>query len=137
MFFMKAVIGVVQIFLYMMTLVMTYAYYANVKVDVPEWGYSFLGVAIVGVSVVIAIGHVIGGGIMGMTAGGVLSGMRLGLTLGLCVALARLWPFAAIIGVVGFLTKAPTWHWVLAIICALVFYLIQVFVNYIWQSFER
>ena len=85
----------------------------------------------------LAVGHIIGGGIMGMTAGGVLSGMRLGLTLGLGVALARLWPYAAIVAIVGFLTQAPAWHWVVSLICAIIFYAIKVFVDYIWSSFER
>lgn len=134
---MKAIIGVIQAFLYMLTLALTYAYYAEVKVEVPDMWYTFLGIAIVGVSVLIAIGHVIGGGIMGMTAGGVWDGMRLGLTVGLGVALARLWPFAAIVAVVGFLTQAPLWHWALALFCAILFYAIKVFVDYIWASFER
>ena len=134
---MRTVIGVIQAFLYMMTLALTYAYYVNVRVDIPEWAYTFLGIAVVGVSVLIAMGHVVGGGIMGMTAGGIWDGMRLGLTVGLGVALARLWPFAAIVAVVGFLTQAPVWHWSLALILAIIFYAIKVFVDYIWASFER
>lgn len=134
---MRAVIGVIQAFLYMMTLALTYAYYANVRVDVPEWAYTFLGLAVIGVSILIAMGHVVGGGIMGMTAGGIWDGMRLGLTVGLGVALARLWPFAAIIAVVGFLTQAPVWHWATALVLAIIFYAIKVFVDYIWASFER
>lgn len=134
---MRAFIGVVHAFLYTMTLAMTYAYYANVKAEVPEWAYVFLGIAVVGVSVVIAIGHVVGGGIMGMTAGGIWDGMRLGLTVGLGVALGRLWPYAAIIAVVGFLTQAPVWHWSVALVSGIVCYGIQFFVNYVWSSLSR
>ena len=134
---MKAIISVIQAFLYMMTLALAYAYYAEVKFDVPDWWYTLLMFAIVGVSGLIAIGHVIGGGIMGLTAGGIWSGMRLGFTIGLGVALARLWPFCGIVAVVGFITQAPVWHWASALFCAIFFFVIRMFVNYIWSTFER
>lgn len=134
---MRAVLGIVHAFLYMMTVALTYAYYAHVRVEIPEWAYGILGLAVIGVSVVIAVGHIVGGGIMGMTAGGIWDGMRLGLTLGLGVALGRLWPYAGIVAAVAFITKAPTWHWATALGAAVLFFGIQRFVGYVWTSFDK
>jgi len=131
---MNILLGVVHAFLYMLTLALTYAYYAEVNVTVPEWAYYFLGIAVAGVSLLIAIGHVIGGGLMGMTAGGVLDGMRLGITLGLGVAFGRLWPYAAIVAVVGFITQAPVWHWLIAGFLAFLFFGINFIMRFIWQK---
>lgn len=131
---MNVLLGFVHAFLYMLTLALTYAHYAEVNVVVPEWAYYFLAIAVAGVSLLIAIGHVIGGGLMGMTAGGVWDGMRLGITLGLGVALGRLWPYAIIVAVVGFITQAPVWHWLLAGFLGLIFFGIHFIMKFIWTK---
>ena len=131
---MKVVLGFVHAFLYMLTLALAYAHYAEVNVVVPEWAYYFLGMAVAGVSLLIAIGHVIGGGLMGMTAGGVWDGMRLGITLGLGVALARLWPYCIIVAGVAFITQAPVWHWLLAGFLGMIFFGINFVMKFIWTK---
>ncbi len=130
---MGVLLGVVHAFLYMLTLALTYAYYVEVNVDIPDWAYLFLGIAVIGVSLVIAIGHVIGGGLMGMTAGGILNGMRLGIMLGLSVSLGRLWPYMLIISVVAFIAHAPTWHWVTSMLLGLLFLGINLVTKFLWH----
>lgn len=92
---MIAVHGVLMMF----TFAVVYAYFAKeagreLAFAIPEIFYPIVMVGVVGVSVVTALFHIIGGGIMGATAGGVLMGMKMGLFLGMAYALGRLWLYA-------------------------------------------
>lgn len=85
--------------LMMCTFTVVYAWFAKetgmeLKFAVPEILYPIVMVGVIGVSVVTALFHVVGGGIMGATAGGVLMGMKMGLFLGLAYAIGRLWLYA-------------------------------------------
>ena len=131
---MKLILASVHAFLYMATLALSYSYYVNVGVEAPEWLYYLVFFAVIGVSVLIALGHIVGGGLMGLTGGGVWDGMRLGLTLGLGTALGRLWPYLAIITFVAFLAKGPTWHWVLAGIGAVLCLGVHYLMSFIWAK---
>lgn len=131
---MKGVLALLQGFLYLCTAAVSYAHYADLGTSVPPIIYHVLLVAIIGVSIILAVGHIIGGGLMGMTAGGVWGGMKLGFILGTGAALSRLWPYAFIIGVVAFLNRAPTWHVVVAAIfgiCCLVMHLVM---RFFWNA---
>lgn len=131
---MKQLLGIVQGFLYLCTLVVAYEYYADLDMEVPKSIYHLLGIAIIGVSALIAIGHVIGGGLMGLTSGGVLSGMRLGFILGMGVGLSRLWPYCAIVGAVALLNQASAWHWLIAFVLAVVFFALHMMMRHVWKS---
>lgn len=131
---MKSLLGIVQGFLYLCTLAVAYEYYGELNMDVPKSIHHLLLIAILGVSAIIAVGHVIGGGLMGLTSGGVLSGMRLGLILGLGVGLSRLWPYCAIIGAVALLNQAPAWHWLVAFALAAIFGILHFMMGHVWKS---
>lgn len=132
---MKQVLSVVQGFLYLCTLVVAYEYYGDLGgVEVPKSIYHLLLIAILGVSVVIAIGHVIGGGLMGLTSGGVLGGMRMGFILGAGVGLSRLWPYCIIVGAVALLNQASAWHWIISFLLAVIFFALHLMVRHLWKS---
>jgi len=95
----KGVMIALHSVLMMLTFAVVYAYFAKesgmtLKFEIPELFYPIVGVGVIGISIVTALFHVVGGGIMGATAGGVLMGMKMGLFLGLAYALGRLWLYA-------------------------------------------
>lgn len=95
----KGVMLIAHGVLMMATFAVCYGYFAveagrELSFTIPELLYPIVGIGVIGISVVTAIFHIIGGGIMGATAGGVLMGMKMGLFLGLAYALGRLWLYA-------------------------------------------
>ncbi|MCP4355840.1 MAG: hypothetical protein GY793_09475 [Proteobacteria bacterium] len=95
----KVIVMFFNTILMMATFAVCYTYFQTrlgnpVKVDIPQICYTLVGLGVIGISVASALFHIIGGGIMGMTAGGVLGGMKIGMFLGLASAVGRLWLFA-------------------------------------------
>lgn len=85
--------------LMMLTFTVVFEYFSvqagrELSFDIPQLIYPIVGVGVIGISVVTALFHIVGGGIMGATAGGVLMGMKMGLFLGLAYAFGRLWIYA-------------------------------------------
>lgn len=109
--------------LMMGVLALTYEYYGKLEdIVLPEIIHLIVYVGVLGVSVVWALIHALGGAIMGATAGGVWSGIRLGLSLGLLMSVGRLWPYIFTFALGAYLCSAAIWEIVgslmLGIICA-------------------
>ena len=95
----RGVMIVAHSILMMATFAVSYAYFAGevgqeLSFEIPQLLYPVVGIGVIGISVITALFHVVGGGIMGATAGGVLMGMKMGFFLGLAYALGRLWLYA-------------------------------------------
>lgn len=138
----KGVFIAVHGVLMMFTFAVSYAYFAGevgreLPFAIPEIFYPIVMIGVVGVSVVTALFHIVGGGIMGATAGGVLMGMKMGLFLGLAYGIGRLWLYAGSAFVAGCFYW-PTLKWSiiglgLATVTCLV---IQKVTTFIWSRVE-
>lgn len=108
---MKFLLAAVHWFLYFATFALAAHYYHPFNVTVHPWMYYVLGLAVFGISIVITVFHIVGGGLMGLSAGGVLSGMRYGLMIGLTMSLGRLWPYLFTVSIASGLFNVPWYHW--------------------------
>lgn len=128
--------------LMMLTFAVVFEYFSvesgrELSFDIPNIIYPIVGVGVIGISVVTALFHIVGGGIMGATAGGVLMGMKMGLFLGLAYAIGRLWLYvAAAFG--ASLLFWPDFKW--SIIClglgSVICLVIQKVTLFIWGKVE-
>lgn len=59
----------------------------------PDYFYTFVFIGVLGVSLVWALLHILGGCLFGMAAGGFWDGVKLGVFLGVALGLSRLWPY--------------------------------------------
>jgi hypothetical protein len=108
-------------------------FYHDFGVSLPPEVNYILFAAIVGVSLVLALGHVVGGGLMGFTAGGVLSGMKLGLLLGSGMAVGRLWPYLGLIAAAAFVFDGPLSHVISFGVACVVCLGVNMVLKYIWS----
>lgn len=130
---MKIILGVIHAFLYTCTLALSANYFGHLNYQVPDVVYYGVVVAVFGVSLLIALGNMIGGGLMGLTAGGVWDGMRLGLILGIGTAIGRLWPYMLIIAAVAFIYKVAAWVWILSLLGGAICYGVHYLMRMIWS----
>lgn len=110
-------------------------YEPTLQEQVPLWMDMAIVVGVVGVTVLVAVGHVVGGGLMGLSAGGVLNGMKLGLLLGLSMGIGRLWPYLFAIAMASGLFNAPWYHWHTWIFLAMTVIALglNLIVKYMWR----
>ena len=131
---MKTVLNFVHVILYLCTLALSYNYYSGMQHQVPELMYYVVMVSVIGVSMMIALGHMVGGGLMGLTSGGIWDGMKLGIMLGLGGAVGRLWPYLFIIAGVAFICKGPLWHWLGALVAGGICFAVHYIMSFIWKK---
>lgn len=128
--------------LMMFTFAVTYVYFAQqagreLSFVLPEIFYPIVMVGVIGVSVVTALFHIVGGGIMGATAGGVLMGMKMGLCLGLAYALGRLWVYAGASFAAGcFYWPDFKWQIIGLGIATIICLVIQKVTDFVWARVE-
>lgn len=104
----------------------------------PDWVYWALLGAAAGVSFLVAVVHVIGGGIFGATAGGILTGMKHGLILGTVQAFGRLWPYALAIAIASFFFNATVkWHTVAFAVLAALMFGIKYLADLVWEKVNK
>jgi hypothetical protein len=145
----KGVMIIVHSILMMLTFAVTYVYFAETSCnefpdacralafELPEICYPIVMIGVVWVSVVTALFHIIGGGIMGATAGGVLMGMKMGLFLGLAYSLGRLWIYAgAAFGASLFYWPEFKWSIILLGVLTVIFLVIQKVTTFVWSKIE-
>ncbi|MBI1363189.1 MAG: hypothetical protein GC134_04325 [Proteobacteria bacterium] len=108
---MKFLLAAVHWFLYCATFALAVHHYHPLNVTVYPWLYYVLGLAVVGISLMIMVFHIVGGGLMGLSAGGVLSGMKYGFMVGMTMAVGRLWPYLFAIALASGLFNIPWYHW--------------------------
>lgn len=105
---------------------------------IPEEVYWVLLVAVVGVSFVIALVHVVGGGLFGATSGGVLTGMKHGLILGVVNAFGRLWPYAFGIALASFFFNATAkWHTIAFGVLAAGMFAVKYLADLVWDKVNK
>jgi hypothetical protein len=137
---MSFLFNIFQLVLATCTFVVGYVHYAPgiMPAAAPDWLAPVLVdivlFGVVGVSVVLALGHVVGGGFFGMVGGNILDGMRLGLVLGLGMAIGRLWPYILAWGGAGYFAKAPALHWVGAVVAAVICFGLYRVLIYFWSD---
>lgn len=138
----KGVMIIVHSILMMLTFAVTYVYFAEasgrvLSFDLPAICYPIVMIGVIWVSVVTALFHIIGGGIMGATAGGVLMGMKMGLFLGLAYSLGRLWIYAgAAFGASLFYWPEFKWSIILLGVLTVIFLVIQKVTTFVWSKIE-
>lgn len=104
----------------------------------PGWLYWALLIAVAGVSLVVALFHVVGGGLFGATAGGVLTGMKHGLILGGVEAFGRLWPYAVALALSSFFFNATAkWHTVIFILLAMAMFAVKYLADMVWKQVRK
>lgn len=104
----------------------------------PDWFYWGLLVAVVGVSALIALFHVVGGGLFGATSGGVLTGMKHGLILGAVEAFGRLWPYALAIALASFMFNATAkWHTIAFAVLAFAMFGVKYLADLVWKKVNK
>lgn len=116
--------------------------YANVatlpQFAFPEWLYWVLLAAMIGVSVLVTLFHVVGGGLFGATAGGVLTGMKHGLILGAVQAFGRLWPYAVAIALASFFFNATAkWHTIAFLVLAAATFSVKYLADLVWKKVNK
>jgi len=130
---MSFIMFIIHTVLMMGTLALTYEYYGQLHHDIPEMLRYFIYAGVAGVSIVWAVGHALGGSILGMAAGGVWDGVKLGSMLGLAMSFSRLWPYFLAFSVGAFLCEAPNWHTIGAILLTIIAFGLNLAVKYIWS----
>ena len=131
---MMLIMAAIHAVLMMGTLAVTYEYYGKLGMELPDVVTAVVYIGVVGVSVVWAFAHALGGAIMGATAGGVWNGIRLGLSLGLAMGVGRLWPYVFTFSVGAYLCGAASWEIVGSIMAGIVCLAIHGATKFIWNS---
>lgn len=90
-----------------------------------------------GISLGVALMHVVGGSLFGATAGGVLNGMKHGFILGLIEGFSRLWPFALVVGLASFIFGGPLWHTITFAVLGGVFFLVEYLADMVWKKINH
>lgn len=112
---------------------LTYDYYGQLDYELPDIIKYVVYAGVLGISVLWALLHAFGGGLMGMAGGDILDGIKLGSILGMAMAVGRLWPFLIAFSVGSFLCQAVWWHWVTAAALGVCCLAVHLGVNFIWS----
>lgn len=133
---MKILLGFLHTLLIMGTFAVSYNYYQGFPYEIPLFFYIFLGLGVVGVSVVWVVGHIIGAGAFGLAGGDFWDGMKMGAMIGGCQALGRLWPYMLAWAFGAFFGEGPNWHTVVSFVMFMAMLAVSRLVAYIWSKVQ-